>query len=111
MESSVRSARSSQDVARQSLLDQAIAQERSFDISISDEFAAKVDEQPQVPSLRQLAQEHWNAIDKKSLTQEAAQTTANLTQQTRPAPAAPAVGGSTGNLRSLLRTAQASLST
>merc|ERR1719401_2186698 len=101
MESSVRSARSSQDVARQSLLDQAIAQERSFDISISDEFAAKVDEQPQVPSLRQLAQEHWNAIGKKSLTQEVAQTTANLTQPTRPA-----VVGSTGNLRSLLRTAQ-----
>merc|ERR1719512_5308 len=54
-----RAARSRVDQQRQMDLDEAITEERSLDVSVSDEFAARVDEQEGVTSLRDLAKEHW----------------------------------------------------
>mmetsp|Transcript_83251 Transcript_83251/g.231007 ORF Transcript_83251/g.231007 Transcript_83251/m.231007 type:complete len:163 (-) Transcript_83251:95-583(-) len=62
LSASSRSARSAHDSARQSSLDAQIAQERALDIAVSDDFAEKLDEQAQTPSLRELAREHWAGI-------------------------------------------------
>mmetsp|Transcript_29478 Transcript_29478/g.84387 ORF Transcript_29478/g.84387 Transcript_29478/m.84387 type:complete len:152 (-) Transcript_29478:61-516(-) len=56
------SARSQRDSERQSRLDAELQDSRALEVSISDDFAAKVSEQEGTPSLRDLAKEHWDGI-------------------------------------------------
>eukprot|EP00419_Tripos_fusus_P084945 CAMPEP_0172843588 /NCGR_PEP_ID=MMETSP1075-20121228/31579_1 /TAXON_ID=2916 /ORGANISM="Ceratium fusus, Strain PA161109" /LENGTH=158 /DNA_ID=CAMNT_0013687885 /DNA_START=76 /DNA_END=552 /DNA_ORIENTATION=+ len=62
MDVSAHSAHSEKDRNRQDNIDNAITEARSFDITISDEFAQKLEDQSDTPNLRELAKEHWAAI-------------------------------------------------
>mmetsp|Transcript_102316 Transcript_102316/g.318720 ORF Transcript_102316/g.318720 Transcript_102316/m.318720 type:complete len:179 (+) Transcript_102316:94-630(+) len=65
------SARSSRDTDRQRHLDAEVKSARSLDVSISDDFADLVGAQAAVPSLRELAKEHWNGIKPAQVQQKA----------------------------------------
>mmetsp|Transcript_73875 Transcript_73875/g.171361 ORF Transcript_73875/g.171361 Transcript_73875/m.171361 type:complete len:156 (+) Transcript_73875:70-537(+) len=62
LESSSHSARSEHDRSRQRGLDDRVSVERSVDISVSDHFANNVAEQSDMPTLRQLAKQHWDGL-------------------------------------------------
>uniref|UniRef100_A0A7S2JH53 Uncharacterized protein n=1 Tax=Alexandrium andersonii TaxID=327968 RepID=A0A7S2JH53_9DINO len=66
------SARSTRDAERQNSLDDLVARDRSFDVQVSDDFAAKVDDEWDTVSLRELAKEHWEGIKSKLSPKQAA---------------------------------------
>mmetsp|Transcript_68365 Transcript_68365/g.154794 ORF Transcript_68365/g.154794 Transcript_68365/m.154794 type:complete len:176 (-) Transcript_68365:93-620(-) len=99
METSAHSARSEKDRSRHQDVDDAVQMERSFDLSVSDHFASQVDEQSDMPTLRELAKEHWSAIEGMEPKQPAAKAPAT-------AQAAAAEGPSArSSLRKLLMSA------
>uniref|UniRef100_A0A7S4QAE9 Uncharacterized protein n=1 Tax=Alexandrium monilatum TaxID=311494 RepID=A0A7S4QAE9_9DINO len=59
---SSRSARSTRDRSRHADVEEQVEEERSSDVSVSDHFASNVEEQSDMPTLRQLAQEHWAGL-------------------------------------------------
>mmetsp|Transcript_20790 Transcript_20790/g.64963 ORF Transcript_20790/g.64963 Transcript_20790/m.64963 type:complete len:175 (-) Transcript_20790:98-622(-) len=56
------SARSVRDRQRSAGVDEAVDEERRSDVSVSDDFASKIEEQSDMPTLQQLAREHWAGI-------------------------------------------------
>mmetsp|Transcript_41661 Transcript_41661/g.82460 ORF Transcript_41661/g.82460 Transcript_41661/m.82460 type:complete len:160 (+) Transcript_41661:88-567(+) len=88
------------DRHRQDNTDEAIAEARSIDFAISDEFAQKLYDQSGTPSLRELAQEHWAGIKP-----ETPQQAAKVLQVQQHAPQQRAVGGLRNLLMSAGRTA------
>mmetsp|Transcript_34779 Transcript_34779/g.94195 ORF Transcript_34779/g.94195 Transcript_34779/m.94195 type:complete len:169 (-) Transcript_34779:51-557(-) len=108
------SARSRHDVERQSSLDALVAQDRSFDVQVSDDFAAKVDEEWDSVSLRELAKEHWEEMRPPAKSQQKAEAPkapaeAPKPQADVPKPEAEAqaesAGERPGSLRNLLMSA------
>mmetsp|Transcript_77559 Transcript_77559/g.179812 ORF Transcript_77559/g.179812 Transcript_77559/m.179812 type:complete len:151 (-) Transcript_77559:58-510(-) len=98
-------ARSQHDAARQHSLDEAIATQRSFDISISDEWASRLDEQQDVVSLHELAQQQWAGAGTGRAKQQQRQPQPPLTQLLQQ-PQRQREAGAKGSLRSLLLSAR-----
>uniref|UniRef100_A0A7S0AGV1 Uncharacterized protein n=1 Tax=Pyrodinium bahamense TaxID=73915 RepID=A0A7S0AGV1_9DINO len=62
LDTASRSARSERDRRRQSGLDERVSMDRSIDISVSDHFASNIQEEDEMPTLRQLAKQHWEGL-------------------------------------------------
>mmetsp|Transcript_20788 Transcript_20788/g.64953 ORF Transcript_20788/g.64953 Transcript_20788/m.64953 type:complete len:174 (-) Transcript_20788:55-576(-) len=62
LDASSDSARSARDRQRATGVDEAVEEERGSDVSVSDDFAFKIEEQRDMPTLQQLAREHWAGI-------------------------------------------------
>ena len=97
MDVSAHSAHSEKDRNRQDSIDSAINEARSFDLTISDEFAQNVEDQSGTPNLRELAKEHWAAI-KEEKSHKVSAMPQVLKMESPPQHAAK-------NLRNLLRSA------
>eukprot|EP00411_Alexandrium_monilatum_P123375 CAMPEP_0175646238 /NCGR_PEP_ID=MMETSP0097-20121207/7221_1 /TAXON_ID=311494 /ORGANISM="Alexandrium monilatum, Strain CCMP3105" /LENGTH=163 /DNA_ID=CAMNT_0016952135 /DNA_START=89 /DNA_END=580 /DNA_ORIENTATION=+ len=92
------SARSTRDRSRHADVEQEVEEERSSDISVSDHFASIVEEQSDMPTLRQLAQEHWAGL-RVAKSEKPTPVKAGAQKAT---PRPPTAQGTVNSLRSLL---------
>mmetsp|Transcript_9671 Transcript_9671/g.28543 ORF Transcript_9671/g.28543 Transcript_9671/m.28543 type:complete len:171 (-) Transcript_9671:76-588(-) len=97
---SAHSARSALDQTRTQGTESAVSQDRSYEVSLSDHFAGKIEENNEFPTLRQLAKEHWDGLSTKPKAAKALDA-----KVPPPPPAQAAPGAGPGSLRSLLRSA------